>query len=404
MKTQNEYSTLLKSALADFKRSKVRTFLTSLGIMIGVMSVVLLIALGIGLKNYLSQQFENLGANLIIIFPGNVFSSESGAGGSFGAGFSGGASFDEKDYESLKKIKEADYVVPLFFKSSVVETDRERYLGYVQGANEEVFDILNLEVLSGEFFSRSDVTGKTKNAVLGYTIAEKLFVNPKDAIGKTVRVGDQRFRVIGVAKKKGDREMDTSVIVPYKSIFGTLNVDKTFFTLYLGTKDEKNVEIVKEKAKEILLKRYKKDEFSVTEQTEILSTVNQIFAIVNSILVAIGSISLLVGGIGIMNIMYATVSERTKEVGIRRAIGATERDILNQFLAESVLLSILGGVLGLVFASVIVLIVRNFFPAAINLLSVVITLLISSGIGVFFGVFPARRAAKLPPIEAIRYE
>jgi len=219
-----------------------------------------------------------------------------------------------------------------------------------------------------------------------------------------VRVGDQRFRVIGVAKKKGDREMDTSVIVPYKSIFGTLNVDKTFFTLYLGTKDEKNVEIVKEKAKEILLKRYKKDEFSVTEQTEILSTVNQIFAIVNSILVAIGSISLLVGGIGIMNIMYATVSERTKEVGIRRAIGATERDILNQFLAESVLLSILGGVLGLVFASVIVLIVRNFFPAAINLLSVVITLLISSGIGVFFGVFPARRAAKLPPIEAIRYE
>src|SRR3989304_9387883 len=119
---QNKFIQLITNALTDFKKSKVRTFLTSLGIMIGVMSVVLLIALGIGLKNYLSQQFENLGANLIIIFPGNVFSSESGAGGSFGAGFSGGASFDEKDYESLKKIKEADYVVPLFFKSSVVET------------------------------------------------------------------------------------------------------------------------------------------------------------------------------------------------------------------------------------------------------------------------------------------
>ena len=404
MIVQNNYSTLLKSAFADFRRNKIRTFLTSLGIMIGVMSVVLLIALGVGLKNYLSQQFQNLGANLIIIFPGNVFGSDSGAGGNFGAGFAGGVKFDEKDYESLKKIREADYVVPVFLKSMIIETEKERYLGYVQGASEDVFGILNLEVFAGEFFSKSDVSGKTKNSVLGYTLAEKLFGDPKDSIGKTIRAGDQRFRVIGVSKKKGDREMDSAVIVPYRTIFGTLNPDKTFFTIYLGTQNDENVEIIKEKAKEILLKRYKSDEFSVTEQTEILSTVDQIFAIVNSILVAIGSISLLVGGIGIMNIMYATVTERTKEVGIRRAIGATERDILSQFLAESILLSVFGGIMGLLLSAVIVFAVRFFFPAAINLFSVIITLVISSAIGIFFGVFPARRAAKLPPIEAIRYE
>jgi putative ABC transport system permease protein len=156
--------------------------------------------------------------------------------------------------------------------------------------------------------------------------------------------------------------------------------------------------------REVLLKKYKKDEFSVVEQTEILNTINQIFSVINAVLVAIGSISLLVGGIGIMNIMYATVTERTKEIGIRRAIGATQKDILMQFLAEAVTLSVLGGILGLLLATIIVLIIRIFFPASINLFSVIITFAISSGIGVGFGVFPARRAAKLPPIEAIRYE
>ncbi len=405
MRIQNGWLHLVKTALSDFKRNKIRTALTALGIMIGVMSVVLLIALGIGLKNYLNEQFESLGANLVIVFPGNLSGSDEGGGlSNFGAGFAGGAKFDEKDYFNLLRIPEADYVVPVFMKSGIIESGGVRKYGYLLGTNEQSFKVLNLELLTGEFFSRGDVSARSKKAVLGEVIAEKLFKDPKNALGKTIRVSDQRFKVIGVVKKKGDREQDNSAHVPYRVTFGTLNPNKNFFTIYLGTKDEEMVPILKERAKEVLLKRYEKDDFTVTEQTEILSTVNQIFTIVNSILVAIGSISLLVGGIGIMNIMYATVTERTKEVGIRRAVGATKSDILKQFLTESVLLSVFGGILGLILSAFTVLGIRLFFPAAINLFSVIVTLFISSAIGIFFGVFPARRAAQLPPIEAIRYE
>lgn len=400
-----QYKYLIQSSFDDFKRNKVRTFLTSLGIMVGVLSVVLLIALGLGLKNYLAEQFESLGANLVIIFPGNIASDEDGGGlGNFGSGFAGGANFDEKDYLSLARIKDADFVVPMFMKSSVIETDGEKELGYVIGTNDQSFDLLNLEILEGSAFTKGDVSARSKKAVLGYSLADGLFENPEDAVGQTIRTGSQRFKVIGVAKKKGDREQDGAAIVPYKTIFGTLNPDETFFTIYLGTIDGDKVELIKERAKEVLLKRYDENDFTVTEQSELLESVNQIFTIVNSILLAIGSISLFVGGIGIMNIMYATVTERTKEIGIRRAIGATEKDILVQFLSESVILSVLGGFVGLILATIIVLLVRFFFPASINIVAVLVALIVSSGIGVFFGVFPAKRAASLSPIEAIRYE
>lgn len=401
MKIQNGFTHLAITAIADFKRNKVRTILTSLGIMIGVMSVVLLIALGLGLKNYIQDQFESLGANLVMIMPGSGFGGE---GGAFGPGFVGGAEFDEKDLRSLQGIAGVDYVVPLFFKTTLIESGSEQEGGYLQGTNEEAFIVLNLELLEGEAFTKSDVTRRAKVAVLGYELAETLFGDPADGVGRTVRIGSQRFKVIGVNKKKGDREMDNSAIVPYKTTYGGLNPDKTFFTIQLGVAEEDDIAYVKEKAEEILLKRYNESEFSVTEQAEILSTINQIFSIINGVLVAIGSISLIVGGIGIMNIMYATVTERTKEIGIRRAVGATEQEILNQFLTESVILSVFGGIMGLILASLIVLGIRAFFPASINLLSVIIAIVISSAIGVFFGVFPAKRAAKLPPIEAIRYE
>jgi len=401
MKPQNDFIHLIKAAYADFKRNKVRTFLTSLGITIGVLSVVMLIALGLGLKNYLKETFENLGANMIIIMPGSGFGGE-GAG--FAGAFVGGIDFDEKDVSSLRRIANVKYTVPVFFKSSLVKSgSNEEYL-YVQGVNSDLFELMNTELIEGEVFSKSDVQARAKVAVIGERAAVNLFGEVEDVVGRTVRFDNLRFKIIGVIENTGDREQDNSIIIPYKTTFGSMNPDKTFWTIYLGVEDEDDVEAVKAKAEEVLSKRYEEDDFSVTDQSELLSTMDQIFNVVNGVLIAIGSISLLVGGIGIMNIMYATVTERTKEVGIRRAVGATERDILLQFLTESVILSVFGGLLGLLLATLIVLGIRTVFPAAINLLAVIVTFVVSSAIGIFFGVFPARRAAKLPPIEAIRYE
>jgi len=404
MKLKNGTYHLIISALADFKRNKVRTFLTSLGIMIGVLSVVMLIALGLGLKNYIKESFENLGANMVMVMPGSGFGGGGGGGFSSPAGMVGGIKFDERDLNSLERISEAEYVVPVYFKSTLVETESEEEYGYVMGVNDSFFKTMAAEVYEGRLFDQSDVQGRTKVAVLGYEMAKDLFEKPDMAVGKTIRVDDIRFRVSGVMEKIGDPETDGSVVLPYTTTFGTMNPDKTFWSIYLGVLSKDDVASVKEQAEQILLRRYKESDFSVVEQEEILSTVNQIFGVVNAILVAIGSISLVVGGIGIMNIMYASVTERTKEVGIRRAIGATRQDILMQFLTESVMLSLFGGLLGLLLAVVLVMIIRIFFPVAINFLAVAISFGVSTAIGVFFGVFPARRAASLPPIEAIRYE
>ena len=399
MKITTEFYLLLKSAWADFKRDKVRTGLTSLGIMIGVLSVVLLIALGLGLKNYIQQQFENLGANLVMVMPGSGISS-SGPAGIVG----GGAEFDEKDVRDLQRIQGLKYVVPVFFRSLTIASADNEKIGYLMAANEEIFDLMNIEPVAGQLWTKTDVGKKTKVAVIGNTKAEELFGKAEDALGKSIRVETLRLKIVAVAKKTGDREQDNAVLIPYTTTFGSLNPKKTFWSIYLGVPNEEAVAGVKVDAERILVKRYDKDTFAITEQAEILSTVNQIFAIINLILIAIGSISLLVGGIGIMNIMYATVTERTREVGIRRALGATTRDILLQFLTESTLLSIFGGMVGLILAKIIVVIVRYWFPVALNVFAVILAIGVSSGIGIFFGVFPAKKAADLSPMEAIRYE
>ncbi|KKS94041.1 MAG: Macrolide export ATP-binding/permease protein MacB [Candidatus Collierbacteria bacterium GW2011_GWB1_44_6] len=403
MKILSGTQQLFKSAFADFRRDKVRTALTSLGIMIGVLSVVLLIALGLGLKNYIEGQFESLGANLLMVLPGSGFTGEGG-GGFGGQGIVGGAQFDEKDVRDLSRLSGIKYLTPVVFKSSLVQANGEEKAGYVMGANEDFFGLMSYKILSGDLWGKTEVGNRSKVAVLGYNLADDLFDKPADGLGKTLRVSGIRLKVVGVIKKTGDNEQDRSVVIPYTTTFGSLNPSKTFFSIYLGVESKDEVEAVSSAAEKILLRRYDEDEFAMTELSEILSTVNSIFGIINVVLMAIGSISLIVGGIGIMNIMYATVTERTREVGIRRAIGATKRDILLQFMTESVLLSFLGGAVGLLLAAGIVLLVRIWFPVALNLTAVLVAFGVSSAIGIFFGVFPAKKAADLSPIEAIRYE
>ncbi|MCL5439254.1 MAG: ABC transporter permease [Patescibacteria group bacterium] len=392
---------LLDSSFDDLRRNKARTFLTSLGILIGVLSVVLMLAFGYGLQGYIEKQFETLGKTLIMILPGQGF------GGSGGAGLIGGVTFDEKDVNKVKKVTGVESVAPVFTKMVKAEANGKSQYSSLVASTPEIFSSGFDDVDYGRLFTKTDVNKKAKVAVIGSKIAEKLFGSNKNAIGKTIRIQNQRFTVIGTFPKKGGgalgSDIDTHLIIPYTAAF-SFNPDKTFFAIYLKAKDDKIIGEVKADIKKTLLKRYKEDDFTVTEQAELLGTVNSIFAILNTVLIAIGSISLIVGGIGIMNIMYATVTDRTKEIGVRRAIGATKRDILLQFLSEALILSLLGGFLGLLIAVIIVILIQPLFPAVINAYSVVVGFGISSLIGIFFGVFPARRAAQLSPIEAIRYE
>ncbi len=396
-------ATIIKTSVENFKRNKIRTVLASLGILIGVLSVVMLLAIGLGLKNYLRQQFEDLGTNLLIVFPGTGFGGEGGIGQGFSS-LAGSIRFDERDYKNLKRLSSAEYVVPGHFATLTLEGGNNTKTASVQGVNEDFDDIFSLELIGGKFFDGSDVASSAKVGVIAETLAKDLFDEPENAIGKTVKAKSLRVKIIGAVKNIGDPEQDNSIMIPYTTTFTTLNPEKEFLSFYIGVENEERVLETKADVEKILLQRYEEDEFEVVEPSDFLDTFAQILNAVNAVLIAIGSISLIVGGIGIMNIMYATVTERTKEIGIRRAIGATREDILIQFVAESAILSLLGGFTGLAIAALIVALVRPFFPLEINLLAVVLSLGISSIIGIFFGVFPARRAANLTPIEAIRYE
>jgi len=397
---------IVKTALEDFKRNKVRTLLTSLGILIGVASVVLLTALGLGLKKFISQQFESLGTNLLIVFPGKIL----GESGGFrpGGGALGGAEFDERDVKRLERIDNAEYVVPVFTKTVEVSWGSQSEFGDLFATSADMFVIRNLEAEEGVLFRNTDVAKRSKIVVIGPKISEKLFSSNSDAIGKNIKIESQSFKIVGITKSKGGGglggpDFDSFIYMPYSAAI-SFNPSKTFFSLYVKAPNEESIEPLKLAVERTLVKRYDEGDFSVVEQTEILDAVTSIFAVLNNVLVLIGAISLVVGGIGIMNIMYVSVVERIKEIGIRRAIGATKRDILVQFLTESVLLSLIGGIGGILVSAVIVLLINRFFPAVISATSVLVAFGVSSLVGIVFGVFPARKAANMSPIEAIRYE
>lgn len=394
----------LKTAADDFRRNKMRTLLTSLGILIGISSVVLLMSFGLGLKAYINQQFESLGANLIYVMPGDF---SAGFSGGFQRSMALGIRFDIRDYNTVKRIKSLKAIVPVYVNTYKLKGEKDTESYEVDASTNEIFDIMNIRAEYGTLFTKSDSDKGSKKAVLGPNVAKKLFGSAEAAVGKKITIENVSFTVAGVTQVKGGGGMgpsiDDQLYIPYKSAV-SFNPDKKFFALYAQAENKDDIPRIKTEIRDALEKRYEADDFSVIEQTEFLTTISSIFNVLNMVLVAIAGISLIVGGIGIMNIMFVSVVERIREIGIRRAIGARKQDILYQFLTESVLLSVFGGVAALALSFGIVTVIQNFFPAYIDAMTVGIALAVSSAVGIVFGVMPAKRAADLSPIDAIRYE
>ena len=395
----NQFVFYIREAYTDLIKNKGRAFLTSLGIIIGVYSVILLLALGEGLKGYLKDQFASFGTYLVFIMPGSMS----------GPSMMGGKQYTYSDYTRLKTgIPEAE-VAPAVLKSATAVTKLDEKLTTLVGTTREAFPIRNLTLESGRYFSKSEETSGRKVVIIGPAIAEDLFGN-QNPLNKKVKIQDLTFTVIGILEKKGGGALtggsnnpDAFMYAPYKAVH-LFTTSKTFLAFYLQANSDEEVEIISKKAERIMLMKYKADDFEVTTEKELLDTISQIFGVVNSLLVGIAAISLLVGGVGITNIMYVTVTERIKEIGIRRAIGAQEKNILMQFLALAVMLTSVGGFIGIGLAYLTTLAIYNIFPAKITLSAVALSFLVSFVIGIIFGVFPARKAAKLSPVEAIRYE
>jgi putative ABC transport system permease protein len=401
-----KWSRIYQSALFSIAKNKTRSFLTILGVVIGVFAVVVLTAIGGGIRKFIADQFDSLGANTVYITPGEVFGEDGGFSRQGQA--SANSQLKESDLSLILRIGEPiKAAIPLFQGQGKVVANGKQKAVSIIGTLPDYSQVRNTDTTSGRFFTRNEQSASKKIIVLGPKVAEEVFPN-QEPVGQKVTLSGSRFKVIGVVEKKGGGgfggpDLDSQVYLPASTAQNFLELEN-LSTILVQVDSQENIPQAKEKLKSALLKRLDEDDFSVFDQAELLLTIDQIFQTITIALLGIAGISLLVGGIGIMNVMLATVTERTREIGLRKAVGAKEKIILIQFLIEAAVLSLLGGILGIGLGLGLALIAGRFFPIAVNLASVIISFVVSVLTGVVFGVWPARRAARLSPIEALRYQ
>ena len=400
---------LIKISIKALQTNKSRSLLTALGVIIGVASVILLISVGSGLKGYITNQMQDMGSNLIMVMPGDIDLDDVSMGGSaMSSAFSSMATSKLKlsdAHEIEKGILQIQDAVAMVMASSPARYEGESVLVQIIGTTENYINIREPEFAKGSFFVESEVNSGRKVAVLGHKVAEDLF-GEKDPIGEKVKLGEYRYLIMGVMEEKGGQgsmSPDDKVFVPITTAQRQFNQDNISI-IFAQVKSSDEVSSTVSLVEGVLKRRLKEEDFTVLDQKEILSTVSSILDTLTVALGGIAAISLLVGGIGIMNIMLVSVTERTHEIGLRKALGATPEVILTQFLIEAVFLSVGGGIIGIVLGSGGSLILNMFMPTTVTLWSVILSFVVSATVGIVFGIAPARKASQLSPIEALRYE
>jgi putative ABC transport system permease protein len=409
-----------KTAIRSLTHGKMRSILTMLGIVIGIASVIILMSIGQSAQDLILGQVESIGSNLIIIMPGapanGKFSSPASAQGIVIT------SLQQRDIDSLQREPAIDYAVPeIRGQAEAVYGNNNVTVSYT-GSTADLFIVSNLaKVSKGRIFSKSDVDSANHVIVIGPDLAKTLFGSNVDPINKIVIIKNVSFRVIGVLAKGGTGafgvDIGNIVVMPISVAQKQLLGIMYFNVIVVQANADYDVNFVKSRISFILQQDHgitdsNKDDFTIETQQDILSLLGNITSILTLFLAAIASISLIVGGIGIMNIMLVSVTERTREIGLRKAVGATERDILKQFLIEAVLLTMLGGLIGIAFGALIVgaiyIILSTFFSIgwvfAFPISSVLLALFVSTVSGLAFGIYPARQAARKNPVDALRYE
>jgi putative ABC transport system permease protein len=402
MNIENIFATALKAILIN----KSRSFLTMLGVIIGVGSVVLLTSIGTGLQAYVGEQFQSLGSNTLYVVPGNPFGGNAGSE----------QAIVERTKPTLKRrylseILRSNRDTLVRGMATAVSSSEAKYAANTKkvslyGIAGDYEKIQNTKATKGEWFTDTDEANSRKVVLLGPKIATELF-GEIDPVNKKIKLDGQSYEVIGVLEAKGGGfggpSFDNYIYIPLNTLSNNFDA-KIISSFVFEVRDQSDIPIAKAGIQKSMEKNLKKDDFTVFDQTQLLETINSILGVLTAGLGGIAAISLVVGGIGIMNIMLVSVTERTREIGLRKALGATPNVILAQFLIEATLLSGIGGLIGIGIAFLGTLAIQSVFPARILPESILLAFGVSSAVGMIFGAAPARHASKLSPIEALRSE
>jgi len=407
---------LLKTAVTGLKSNKGRTFLTLLGIVIGISAIITIMAVGDGAEQLILKQVEGMGANSLFIDPGREPEGPSDFAGMYSD------SLKIKDVEALMKpsnVQGVDEVGPMVIYSNTVTYENETKRATVLGSSELIAEILEIEVVQGSFFNDEDIKQKAKVAVIGSEIKNDLF-GDKNAIGEKIKIKGYSFKIVGVLATKGKAsffDADNTIVTPYTTVQQYLLGNNYFHEIVVRVEEGSNISRVKRDIEYTLRESHgitdpDKDDFYVATQEDAAEKVQTIMGVLTSLLLVVAAISLVVGGIGIMNIMLVSVTERIKEIGLRKALGATEKDILIQFLLEAVIVTGMGGLIGVILGAFFSFIAAQILSYAMGqpwgfsfpFSAAIVGTLVSAIVGLIFGIYPAYKAAKKDPVEALRHE